>query len=173
MASKPTGRPRGRPRGSKNIPRLEAFVAESIQAPAVVVPEAPRKLARGPWAAMTSDERSMLGKALNGQRRTHRGGKPIGVPRRMTVAQHDAHRAAQRPVIARVMAKLGERDQLPEDPMAVEALLAAMHVLRSPIAAKDKIAAARLILDFAKHRPTAKVENPVKTAEDFLDEMAE
>ncbi|WP_140418365.1 hypothetical protein [Sphingomonas mucosissima] len=90
----------------------------------------------------------------------------------MTVAQHEAHQAAQQPGINRIMTKLGERHHLPDDPRAVEALTVAMTVLRSPIASKDKVAAARLILDFTKHRPTVKAEKAVKTAEELLDELA-
>jgi hypothetical protein len=173
MPSKPTGRPRGRPPGAKNIPKLEAFVAESIVAPPIIVPVEPRKAPRGPCVGMTPEQRTAYFKALVARRKTHRGGHPRGVPRNMTVAQHEAHQAAQQPIIARIIKKMAANEQLPDDPMAVEALKEAMTVLRSTIPPRDKIAAARLILDFTKSKPTAKVEHTVKTAEDLLDEMAE
>lgn len=91
----------------------------------------------------------------------------------MTVAQYEAHQAAQKPIIAKILKKMSDKGQLPDDPMAVEALQQAMTVLRAPQTAKDKIAAARLILDFTKAKPTTKVEHTVRTAEDILDEMAE
>lgn len=173
MPSKPTGRPRGRPPGAKNIPKLEAFLAESITAPPVMVPVEPTPASRGPCVHMTPEERTAYFKALAAKRRAHKGGKPHGVARRMTIAQHEAHQAAQQPIIARIIKKMAANEQLPDDPMAVEALKEAMTVLRSTIPPRDKIAAARLILDFTKSKPTAKVEHTVKTAEDFLDEMAD
>lgn len=122
---------------------------------------------------MDADERTTHFKALSAKRRAHRGGKPYGVPRRMSLVQFAAHQALQKPIIARIMQKMAANEQLPDDPMAVEALQEAMTVLRSPIPPRDKIAAARLVLDFTKSKPTARVEHTVKTAEDLLDEMAE
>lgn len=148
-------------------------MAESIEARTIVTPRAPTGAPRGLCVGMTAEERSRHFKALAAKRQANRGGKPRGVPRRMTIAQHEAHQAAQQPIIARVIKKMAANEQLPDDPMAVEALTEAMTVLRSPIPPRDKIAAARLILDFTKSKPTAKVEHTVKTAEDLLDEMAE
>lgn len=173
MPTKPTGRPRGRPKGAKNIPKLEAFVAESIIAPVEVASAGPKRTETGICVGMTAEERSAYFRSLYAKRKSHRGGKPAGVPRRMTIAQHEAHQAAQKPIIARIIKKMAANEQLPDDPMAVEALTEAMTVLRSTIPPRDKIAAARLILDFTKSKPTAKVEHTVKTAEDLLDEMAE
>lgn len=96
-----------------------------------------------------------------------------GVPRGMSIKDFNAAKAAQQPIIERIMKKMADNGQLPDDPMAVEALKEAMTVLRSPIPPKEKIAAARLVLDFTKPKPTTKVEHTVRTAEDFLDEMAE
>lgn len=119
------------------------------------------------------EDRTAYFRALVARRKSKRGGKPHGVPRRMTVAQYEAHQAAQKPIIAKILKKMSDKGQLPDDPRAVEALSEAMTVLRGPQTAKDKIAAARLILDFTKAKPTTKVEHTVRTAEDILDEMAE
>jgi len=121
---------------------------------------------------MTAEQRSEHFRALAAKRSAHKGGKPHGVPRRMSVAQHAAHQAAQKPIIARIMKKMAANQQLPDDPMAVEALEKAMTVLRDNITPKDKIAAARLILDFTKAKPAQKLEHTVRSAEDILDEMA-
>jgi hypothetical protein len=166
MPSKPTGRPRGRPKGSKNIPKLEAFVAESL-----VAPTAPPGAPRGPWAGMTAEERSAYSKALNAKRRSRQGPQRHGVPRWMTSAQFDHHQATQEPIIAKVMEKLAERGQLPEHPWAVEAFEVAMKVLRSPVTPRDKIAAARLLLDFALRKPPTTVSRPIATAEGLLAEV--
>lgn len=62
--------------------------------------------------------------------------------------------------------------QLPDDPRAVEALEETVKTLRAAESPKDKIAAARLILDFTKAKPAQKIEATVRTHEDFLDELA-
>lgn len=170
MPTKPTGRPRGRPKGSKNIPTLEAFAVESLEA---VIPTPKRRHgnprpSRNIWHEMTPEQRS----AHSAKMRAARGSRQ-GVPRGLTLAQFEAAKAAQKPIIQRIMKKMADTGQLPDDPRAVEALTEAMTVLRSPITAKEKIAAARLVLDFTKAKPTAKVEHTIKSAEDFLDEMAE
>ena len=175
MPTKPTGRPRGRPPGSKNIPRIEAFVASSLTPAPLEPPKPPKKKGKSFWHTLTPEERTAHSARIRAAKvpGNNKGGKPHGVPRHMTIAEHEAHQAAQKPIIDRIIKKMAANEQLPDDPMAVEALTEAMTVLRSQISPKDKIAAARLILDFTKSRPTAKVEHTVKTAEDLLDEMAE
>jgi hypothetical protein len=96
----------------------------------------------------------------------------IGRPKHLTNAQHDAAIDAQRPVVAKIMKKLGQRGELPDDPRAVEALGAALLIVRSPGSATVRTAAARLVLDFTKTKPTARTESVVMTAEDWVDEMA-
>lgn len=172
----PSCRGRGRPKGSKNIPCPAAFVASSlIDPPALPVPSAPpakRKLT-GPWAGMSPEERSAYAKKLAAARRHHGGGKPPGVPRTMTVAAYREAMEAQRPIVAAVIKKMEARGQLPDDPRAVEALEVAMVVLRSPVGPRERNAAARIILDFSQAKPTGRVVEIVKTADEWLDEMAE
>lgn len=55
--------------------------------------------------------------------------------------------------------------------MADEALEAAITVMRTPMRQQDKLAAARLVLDFTKSKPVAKSEVNVKTAESWLDDV--
>ena len=86
MPSKPTGRPRRRPKGSKNIPKLEVFMAESLGASPIVAPTVPPGAPRGPWAGMTAEERSAYSKALNAKRKSHHELKRKGAPRWMTLA---------------------------------------------------------------------------------------
>ena len=62
--------------------------------------------------------------------------------------------------------------QVPDDPRAEEALKTTVETLRTAESPKDKIAAARLILDFTKAKPAQKIDATVRTAEDILDEMA-
>lgn len=172
MPTKPTGRPRGRPPGAKNVPRIEDFIAETL-ASKVKPPEITRMKARGPWANMTPEERSEYARSLRARQKENFGGKPTGVPRSMSVAQYEALKAEQRPIVKRIMKKMADKGQLPEDPRAVEALEESLMVLRTAENQKTKLSAARLLLDFTKAKPTQKIEHTVKTAEDYLDELAE
>lgn len=178
MATPRTGRPRGRPPGSKNKPKtVEAFVIETLTAPPVIPARKPKGKPRGPWANKTPEERAALSAKLNAGRdlkaQAAKGGRKTGVPFRLTSQQHTQLLAEQQPEIERIMNKMAEQGILPDDPRAVEAMEETMKVLRASQAEKIKLAAARLVLDFTKSKPTAKVEHTVKSAEDLLDEMAD
>lgn len=176
MATPRTGRPRGRPPGSKNKPKtIEAFVLDTLSSPPVSPPRKPKGKPRGPWANKTPEERKALSAKLNEGRDLSKtgGGRKAGVPSSRTSQQHAAFVAAQQPEIERIMKKMADQGIIPDDPRAEEALREAVQVLRVVETAKDKLAAARLILDFTKSKPTAKVEHTIKSAEDFLDEMAD
>jgi hypothetical protein len=178
MPSKPTGRPRGRPKGSKNVPKLEAFVADSLSVPipAPPIPEKRKAHSGNVWAKMTPEERSAYARLIRAKRDPStfkNAGRKKGVPSAYTAAQWEAHRAAQKPIIQRIMKKMSANGQLPDDPNAQEAMKEAMVVLRSQVPWQGKLAAARLVLDFTKSKPTTKAEVTVKSAEDYLDDMAE
>ncbi|MFP5435045.1 MAG: hypothetical protein ACLGIM_18280 [Alphaproteobacteria bacterium] len=125
-------------------------------------------------AGMSPEERTAYAKRMVAARDPSRP-RPSsrrGRPKHLTNAQHDAAIDAQRPVVAKIMKKMCQRGELPEDPMAVEALEAALLVLRSPGSATVRTAAARLVLDFSKTKPAVRTESIVMTAEDWVDEMA-
>lgn len=54
-----------------------------------------------------------------------------------------------------------------------EALTGAITVLRGPVSAKDKLTAARLVLDFTMAKPVAKSEVTVSSAEDWLRSLVD
>jgi ADP-heptose:LPS heptosyltransferase len=56
---------------------------------------------------------------------------------------------------------------------AEEALEAAITIVRTPMNEQQRLAAARLVLDFTKSKPVAKNEVTVKTAEDWLQNVLE
>ena len=56
-----------------------------------------------------------------------------------------------------------------EDDYAKEALTTAVEVMRSPDATRDRLAAARLVLDFTKQKPASKSEMAISQAESFLE----
>jgi len=176
MPTKPTGRPRGRPPGVKNKPKtIEEFVQVELTAPPPKPPRAKKAAARGPWAHMTPEERKAYSQKLNAAPR--KGPPPNtqtpGKPRDLTNAQWAEVQEIARLDAKRIMQKMKDAGQVPDDPRAAEALEKTVETLRTAESAKDKIAAARLILDFTKAKPAQKTEVTVRTAEDILDEMAE
>jgi hypothetical protein len=173
--TKPTGRPRGRPKGVKNKPKsIEEFVLLQVSEPIQPPPVAPKKAARGPWAHMTPEERKAYSRKLIEARKGNRPKSTIpGKPRDLTAAQWAAVQEQAARDAKRIIAKMKDAGQLPDDPRAVEALEKAVKTLRQSENAKDVAALGRLILDFTKSKPTTKAELTVKTAEDLLDEMAE
>lgn len=140
----------------------------------VPIPELkPKAAARGPWARMTSEERSAHAKQLAASRKKLGGGRRPGVPRGITSAEYEARKAAQEPIVDRIIKKMIANGEIPDDPDVVEAFRQTGVILRSQDDPKVKLAAARLILDFKKAKPTTKVEHTVKTAEQMLDELFE
>lgn len=59
----------------------------------------------------------------------------------------------------------------PENDLAVEALEFAITVVRTPGMVRDKLAAARMVLDFTKQKPATKLDATVRKAEDFLTDI--
>lgn len=173
MPTKPTGRPRGRPKGAKNIPKIEDFVADSLLSPVPIPEIKPKGKPRGPWANMTPEERSEYSKRIAANKKKPSGGRLKGVPRSLTKKQYEARLAEQKPIVKRIMKKMADQGQLPDDPKAIEALETSMTVLRTEECTKTKLAAARLVLDFTKAKPSTKTEVTIKTAEDYLDEIAD
>ena len=178
MATPRTGNPRGRPPGAKNKSKdLDAFILEALNYEiAVVVPKPIRKPQnKGTWAKLhTPEERTAFAKTLAAASAARgRAVQPsrAGIPMGRSTKHHQKILAAQRPEVDRIIKKMAKDGTLPEDPMAVEALKSAMMILRTAETHKDKLAASRLVLDFTKAKPTAKIEHTIRSAEDLLDEM--
>jgi hypothetical protein len=60
-----------------------------------------------------------------------------------------------------------------EDDYAKEALTTAVEVMRVPGETRERLAAARLVLDFTKQKPVAKSEVSIGKAEEFLSSLLE
>jgi len=58
-----------------------------------------------------------------------------------------------------------------EDPRAEEALTTAVEIMRTPVHNRDRLQAAKLILDFTKIKPVAKSEITIGKAEEFLSSL--
>jgi len=57
------------------------------------------------------------------------------------------------------------------DEYSKEALRAAVSIMREPAQNRDKLTAARLVLDFTRSKPAASVEVTVGKAESFLSSL--
>jgi len=104
--------------------------------------------------------------------RKNKGGRPLNVPDGYTKetikpivdqAKKDARKAVS------IMKKQYEID----DPRAEEALETAIEIMRTPIHNRDRLQAAKLVLDFTKVKPVAKSEITVGKAEEFLSSLLE
>jgi hypothetical protein len=76
---------------------------------------------------------------------------------------------------AKEMVKIMEKKgfEVPKQEFAREAIEAAVETMRmTAINPKDKLAAARLVLDFTMSKPAAQSEVTVRKAEDFLADIA-
>lgn len=63
--------------------------------------------------------------------------------------------------------------EIPKQEFAKEAIVAAVETMRmDAISPKDKLTAARLVLDFTMAKPASQSEVTVKKAEDFLADIA-
>ena len=65
---------------------------------------------------------------------------------------------------------MAEEHQI-DDEFAVEALRTAVEIMREPGQNRDRLTAARMVLDFTKTKPAAKSEVTIGKAEAFLESL--
>lgn len=95
------------------------------------------------------------------------GGRPRGVPDGYRREQIEPLRAKAKKEAKQVVTIMAEKYGI-EDEYAKEALTTAVEVMRVPGETRERLAAARLVLDFTKTRPVAKSEVTIGKAEEFL-----
>lgn len=95
-------------------------------------------------------------------------GRPKGVPdghRKHTIEPIRKQAREEAEKVVEVMTK-----KIPvESDYAREALTTAVEVMRSPDSTRDRLTAARLVLDFTKQKPATKSEMAISQAESFLE----
>jgi hypothetical protein len=73
----------------------------------------------------------------------------------------------------RIMKQMELEDALPENPIARKAMQAAIELLAlNEAPTKDRLATIRTLLEYNMAKPASTANLNVKTAEDFLDELA-
>ena len=119
---------------------------------------------------MKTPEGRALRKQWSTKPKTKRAGRPVGVVDGYTAAQLVPIREKARAEADKVVAIMSEQFDI-NDEYSKEALRAAVSIMREPAQNRDKLTAARLVLDFTRSKPAASVEVTVGKAESFLSSL--
>ena len=99
-------------------------------------------------------------------------GRPRGVPDGYTKETIEPLRAEIQ-LDAKRIVQIMSKDYNIEDDYAKAALETAVEVMRTPGDNRERVSAARLVLDFTKSKPVSKNELAISAAEDFLANLVE
>jgi hypothetical protein len=100
------------------------------------------------------------------------GGRPVGSIDGYTLEALKPIREQSRKDAERIVAIMSEEYNI-DDTYAIEALKTAVEIMREPAQNRDKLTAARMVLDFTKSKPTTKSEVTIGQAEAFLSSLLE
>ncbi|MGE8142285.1 hypothetical protein ACQKOE_09945 [Novosphingobium sp. NPDC080210] len=172
-------RPRGRPPGSKNRPKtVEGLIALALEPPKPRARPKPRPSNKENYFARLKREdpeklREISKKAATSAERKAKPYNASGKPYRMTMKEWARAKEDAR-IIAHRIYKIMEKDgSLPENPIAREAMKRAMEMLAEDNSSSDKIKLIRTLLEYNMAKPASTQNVNLKTAEDFLDELAD
>lgn len=99
-------------------------------------------------------------------------GRPLGSIDGYTKETLEPIREQSRKDAERIVGIMAEKYNI-EDEYAKEALKTAVEIMREPAQNRDKLTAARMVLDFTKSKPVAKSEVTIGAAEAFLSSLLE
>jgi hypothetical protein len=99
-------------------------------------------------------------------------GMTRGVPPGFTKYEWALQLEDARLLANRILRQMEKNGDLPENTIASRAMKSAIEMLASDVSTKDKIAVIRTLLEYNMAKPAATQNLNVKTAEDFLDELA-
>lgn len=97
-------------------------------------------------------------------------GRPKGTPDGYTLEAITPIREKAKKDAERIVAIMAEENNV-DDVYAIEALKAAVEIMREPGQNRDRLTAARMVLDFTKTKPAAKSEVTIGKAEAFLESL--
>lgn len=100
------------------------------------------------------------------------GGRPKGVPDGYRKHQIEPIRADAKKEAKKVVKIMSEKYNI-EDEYAKQALEAAVEIVQVPGETRERLAAARLVLDFTRSKPVTKSEVSIGKAEEFLSSLLE
>ena len=99
-------------------------------------------------------------------------GRPKGVPDGYRKHQIEPLRADAKKEAKQLVKIMTDKYDIDDD-YAKEALTTAVEVMRVPGETRERLAAARLVLDFTRSKPAAKSEVTIGKAEEFLSSLLE
>jgi hypothetical protein len=97
-------------------------------------------------------------------------GRPRGTPDGYTAEMIKPIRKQAKADAERIVAIMVKENDI-DDEYAVEALKTAVEIMREPAQNRDRLTAARMVLDFTKTKPAAKSEVTIGKAEAFLESL--
>ena len=115
---------------------------------------------------METEEGRALRKSWSTKKRI-RTGRPRGVPDGYRKEQIEPIRAREKRKAERLVNIMAEKFNI-EDEYAKKALVTAVELMNVVGETRERLAAARLVLDFTKQKPASKNEVALTKAEDFL-----
>ena len=182
-------RPVGRPKGSKGLPKtLEGMIEQSlIPKPPPEKPKAPPHKRRGTSGQLKNPDgyfaqlkrndpeklRELTSAARRSPKRMAAKQTIVGTPKGLTKYEWALQQEEARKLTLRIMKIMDAEGSLPTNPIAREAMKSAIELLASDITVKDKLSAIRTLLEYNMQKPASTSNINVKTAEDFLDDIAE
>ena len=131
-------------------------------------PKFPQKAPKNNYFAtlMQTEEGRELRKQCSNKPRKN-AGRPKGVPDGYTKHEIDPIRAKAKKEAKEVVKIMAEKYEI-EDEYGQEALQTAVEIMRVPGETRERLAAARLVMEYTKSKPVSKSEVAVSKAEDFL-----
>jgi len=115
---------------------------------------------------METEEGRALRKSWSTKKRIN-GGRPRGVPDGYRKEQIEPIRAEAKKEAERLVNIMADKFNI-EDEYSKQALQTAVEVMNVVGETRERLAAARLVLDFTKQKPASKNEVALTKAEDFL-----
>ena len=97
-------------------------------------------------------------------------GRPKGVPDAYRKSQIEPIRAEAKKEAKQLVSIMADKFNI-EDDYAKQALEAAVEIVQVPGETRERLAAARLVLDFTRSKPAAKQEVTIGKAEEFLSSL--
>lgn len=107
------------------------------------------------------------------KKRRKNPGRPKGTPDGYRKAEIEPIRKQAKKDAERIVEIMTDKMDLPEDEYSQEAMKTAVEIMRVPGSPRERLSAARLVLDFTKAKPASKAELSISKAEDFLSSLLE
>lgn len=173
-------RPRGRPKGAKNLPKtLDELIVQSLESPRKPSPRPPKPKPKveGRENYLSKLKREDPEKLREIQRlgvkaSSKAGRKPKGIPPKTTNREFAIQKDEARKIAHRIYKQMDLEGALPENPIARKAMKTALEMLAEDNSTRDKLSIVRTLLEFNHSKPASTQNVNLRTAEDFLDELA-